>query len=203
MKKYTGAGILPIIIINNKPYFICFLMNKKITDAGGKIDNLYKDKDIDDTILNTACRELYEESAGLINIDIDDIYNNSIYFDLLYKNKYYRSYIVLVKGIDKKYYDINLKKLNIYKINPFTETNGIKLINFNYTHTNENSLLKSKLNNRLSSIFKKIIDKYDTFDNLYNILIKKINILDLKKEKNIVNTYEYYTNKKIQIKSSL
>jgi len=50
MKTYSGSGVIPITIIDNKPYFILFGLNKNIlTDAGGKIEGI-------NSIIKTASR---------------------------------------------------------------------------------------------------------------------------------------------------
>ena len=200
MKYYSGAGILPVIIYNNKPYYIVFNISKKfITDAGGK-------KEYTDDILETACRELFEESAGLIRINKNILHENSIYFDIKHKDKYYRSYIIIINKIDTKYYDKNLKKINKFNYNPFAETHGIELIDFNSIY--KSNILIDNLTNkvfiltpRLNTIIKKILKKYNNFNKLYLDLIKNIKIIRLQKKKINVKTYEYYTNTPIEIKS--
>ena len=202
MKIYTGAGILPIFIVNKKPYLITFTSSRGvITDAGGK-------KESNDTIIYTACRELFEESAGLINISEDDLNNKSVYIDIKYKNKFYRSYFIIIDNIDITYYNKNLKKLKKFKFNPFTETHGIKLMKLYDIYMNNNEIKMTSINNyklllmpRLTTIIKKILNKYDKLNLFYKELNKNVDIINLKKIKHNIKSYEYYTYKKIKIKN--
>ena len=202
MKIYTGAGILPIFILNNKPYLITFTIQRGIiNDAGGK-------KESDDTILYTACRELFEESAGLIKIDDDEVKNNSLYFDIKKNNKYYRLYTIIINNIDITYYDKNLKKFKEFNFNPFTETHGIKLMKLDSINNNNNQITLTSNNEyklllapRLNSIIKKILKKYNNLTTFYKYLKKNVDIIELKKNTLNIDSYEYYTNKKIKIKN--
>jgi hypothetical protein len=57
--RYSGAGIIPIVNINGVQHLVVFESNKGLlTDAGGRID--YNESPID-----AAVRELYEESSSL------------------------------------------------------------------------------------------------------------------------------------------
>ncbi len=190
MKTYSGAGILPLIIINKNYYFITFkLLNNLLTDAGGK-------KEEKNNVLDTACRELFEESAGLIKLDKLTVKNNSIHIDIGHKDKYYRCYIVLIDNIDKKIYQENLKKINKFLFNPFGETKDIKLIKINKILYLKKS---NKVSPRLKNIFIELL-KLSNIKKLKN-LIKTNNIIELNKIKHKIKTYEYYTNKKIIIKN--
>ncbi len=202
MKIYTGSGILPIFILNKKPYLITFTMARGIiNDAGGKKEN-------NDSISYTACRELFEESAGLINIDEDQIKNNSLYFDLKNNNKYYRLYTVIINNIDTTYYDKNLKKFKEFNFNPFTETHGIKLMKLDSIIINNNQIILTSNNDyklllapRLNAIIKKILKKYNNLNAFYKYLKKNVDIIELKKTTLNIDSYEYNTNKKIKIKN--
>ncbi len=204
MKIYTGSGILPIFILNKKPYFITFTVARGIiNDAGGK-------KEDNDTISYTACRELFEESAGLIQIDEDQIKNNSLYFDVKNKNnnKYYRLYTIIINNIDTTYYDKNLKKFKEFNFNPFTETHGIKLMKLDKINIDNNQIslisnndYKLLLAPRLNNIIKKILKKYDNLNTFYKNLKNNVDIIELKKTKINIDSYEYNTNKKIKIKN--
>jgi hypothetical protein len=173
MKTYSGAGILPIFILNKKPYLITFTSSRGIiSDAGGK-------KEKDDEVIYTACRELFEESAGLININEENLKNNSIYFDLKNDDKYYRSYFTIINYIDIKYYDTNLEKFKKFKFNPFTETYGIKLMSLNNIENDNNKIKMTTIDNyklllspRLTQIIKKVIRKYNKLNLFYKDLKK-------------------------------
>ena len=200
MKTFTGAGVLPIFILNNKPYLITFTSSRGIiSDAGGK-------KEKKDDVIYTACRELFEESAGLININEEELKNNSIYFDLKNDDKYYRSYFTIIDNIDIKYYDTNLEKFKKFNFNPFTETHGIKLMKLNDIYIDDNKIKMTSINDyklllapRLNKIIKKALKKYNKLNLLYKDLKKNINIINLKKITQDIESYEYYTYKKIKI----
>ena len=208
MKTYSGSGVIPITIIDNKPYFILFGLNKNIlTDAGGKIEGI-------NSIIKTASRELFEESAGLINIDDNILDKNSVYLDIKNKDAYYRCYFIIIKFQDnhiEKTYTDNLDKINRFKFNPFSETKNIKLISLEDTKFINNSiLLNSKLNNsklnnnihilikRTKHIFIKIHKICVDLIDFYN-KIKKIQIIKLNKKNISINTYEYKSSKQITI----
>ncbi len=200
MKIYSGAGVLPFIILNNIPYIITFTSSKGIiTDAGGK-------KEHNDSIIYTASRELFEESAGLIDVSEDDLENNSIFIDNKYNNKYYRSYFIIINNIDITYYDKNLKKFKKFKFNPFTETHGIKLMNLNNINIDNNIIKMTSIDNyklllaqRLTKIIKRVLKKYGKLTTLYKDLTKTVDIINLKKIKHNIKSYEYDTYKKIKI----
>jgi len=99
-KYFSGAGIIPIIIYNDNPYFILFSCGKGlISDAGGTNES-------NDSIEQTAMRELFEESCGIININDKDLEKKSIYLDIFNQNKnnefykkLYRVYFILIDNI--------------------------------------------------------------------------------------------------------
>ena len=200
MKIFTGSGVLPICIIDKKPYLITFTSSRGIiTDAGGK-------KEARDTILYTACRELFEESAGLIFINENDLENNSIYIDLKNDNKYYRSYFIIINDIDITYYDKNLEKFKKFNFNPFTETHGIKLMNLNNIDLDDNKIKMTSIDNyklalgsRLTHIIKRILKKYKKINIFYKNLKNNIDIIKFKKIIHNIKSYEYDTYKKIKI----
>lgn len=200
MKNYNGSGIIPLLYFENKLYFIFFIFyNNVITDAGGR-------KETGDDILETAERELYEESCGLLKLhNLDD---NYIYIDISNKGKYYRSHFIIIENIDTKYYDLNLNKIAQYKNNPFLETKGIVLIQTDFLlEKNNQYFMKNNeekyfmLSNRLKQIMKKIIKRYKSLnkfnEEIIKLLITKKN--KLKKKKINISTYEYNTHKKIKI----
>lgn len=212
MKTYSGAGVIPITIIDDKPYFVLFTYNKDIiTDAGGKIEGT-------NSIIKTATRELFEESAGLINIDDKILDENSVYLDIKNKDTYYRCYFVIIRFLDnnlEKVYIDNLEKFNKFKLNPFSETKGIKLISLENTKFINNSIfLISKVNGKVNGklnyninylikrtkdIFIKIHKKFVDFNDFYNKIKNKLKIIKLDKKNINIDTYEYNSSKKIKI----
>ncbi len=200
MKIFTGSGVLPIFILDKTPYLITFTVSRGIiSDAGGK-------KESSDNILNTACRELFEESAGLIHIDENNLENNSIYIDIKNNNKYYRSYFIIINDIDTTYYDENLEKFKKFNFNPFTETHGIKLMKLNNIDLDNNKIKMTNIDNyklilapRLTQIIKRIIKKYNKLNIFYKELKNNVDLIKLKKIKQNISSYEYDTYKKIKI----
>jgi len=208
--NYTGAGVIPIILYNDKPYFILFSCGKGvITDAGGTIE-------YNDSIEQTALRELFEESCGIININENDLKKKSVYFDIINNNKnnefykkLYRIYFILIGNInlsDLLHYYVNLKKFKKFDRNPFTETYGIHLINLDWIHYYNNDIYMNThtdkiklLNNRLKIIMKNIMNKFGNLDNFYNIVNKKIKKINLKQKKINIDTYSYKNNSKIKV----
>ena len=212
--RYSGAGIIPIIIINKKSYFILFNSSKNlITDAGGKIESKH-------SILETASRELFEESCGLISINKNIIDKNSIFLDVKnlnknseYYNKYYRVYFIIIDNIENinDFYK-NFRKFKEFGFNPFVETfkiNLIKLDKFDkfdkfdkldekiivYTINNE----IRTLNDRLTRIYNLLLEKFNSINDFNNFIKKKIKPIVLQKKIISVKTYEYNTNKNIEI----
>ena len=201
MKKYSGAGVIPIIIHNNKPYFVLFMLNKgTVTDAGGRIEH-------NTTVLDTAARELYEESAGLFNINPSVLDTNSMYLDITHKdNLYYRSYFVLFNNFDISdidYYYDNLTKIKREKHSPFSETRNICLISLDYIHIMKNQfddiviLMNDYLNKvfelsgRTGLIMRTIRDNFKDLNDFYDKISKEIKFINLKIKKTDVKTYTY------------
>lgn len=200
MTIYSGSGILPIMIINNKPYLITFLIYKNtVSDGGGKIE--------DNSVKKTAIRELYEESAGLILLNNKDLLNSVNYnISKNNNNKYYKSYILIIDKIDIKCYNKNLIKFQKHTKNPYTETKEIILLNLDNIIKYNNKLFLKDINNkiyilhdRLESIIKKIINEYGGLLNFYNYLHNKLKIIKLNKKKYNIKTYQYYTYKNLEI----
>jgi len=208
--KYTGSGVIPIIILNKKVFFILFNSSAKlITDAGGKIEDNKKP-------LETASRELFEESSGLININENILKKNSVYLNIKnldknskYFNKYYRVYFIIIDNLEKldDFY-LNFKKFKEYGFNPFVETFKINLIKFNkFLKTEKNIIVKTInnddriLNPRLTSIYNAILEKFNNFDSFYKVIESRINPIKLEKKIIEVKTYEYYTNRNIKVKN--
>lgn len=228
--KYTGSGVIPIIIIDKKTYFILFnsfarlitvgndfqiiskhknLSKQILTDAGGKIEDNKKP-------LETASRELFEESCGLININENTLKNNSVYFNIInydknskYFNKYYRIYFIIIDNIENlNDFYLNFKKFKKFSFNPFVETFKINLIKLNKFKKLENNIIVKTnnnenriLNQRLTRIYNLILNKFNNFDNFYKVIKTKINPIKLKKNIIDVKTYEYYTHRNIKVKN--
>jgi hypothetical protein len=209
-KYFSGAGIIPIIIYNDAPYFILFSCGKGlISDAGGTIE-------LNDSIEQTAIRELYEESCGIININDKDLEKKSVYLDIInqdknneFYKKLYRAYFILIDNInlsDLLHYYVNLKKFKPFDRNPFTETYGIHLIKLDWIHYyNDNIYMNTHtdklklLNMRLSIIMSTIIDIYGDLDSFYNIINNKIKKIKLNKKLINIDTYSYKNNNKINV----
>jgi len=206
MRTYSGAGVIPIIIHEDKPYFVLFMLNRGVlTDAGGSIEKK-------SSPLDTASRELFEESAGLFNIDSSILDNNSVYIDInTNSTDYYRSYITVLNNFRKQdmiYYYNNLDKIKNYNYNPFSETRGIYLISFDYIHLIDNHIYMNTdtnqvivLSTRTGRIIKKIYDKFKDLYVFYDKITKKIKKISVKKENNDAKTYTYGTHKTIDIKN--
>jgi hypothetical protein len=210
MNNYSGSGIIPIITYNKKVYFILFSCGKGlISDAGGTIES-------NDSIEQTAIRELFEESCGIININDKDLEKKSVYLDIFNQNKnnefykkLYRAYFILIDNINLSellHYYVNLKKFKPYDRNPFTETYGIHLIKLDWIHyyneyiyMNTHTDKLKLLNMRLSIIMSTIIDIYGDFDNFYDKIIKKIKKIKLNKKLINIDTYSYKNNSKINV----
>jgi len=203
--KYTGAGIIPIIIYNKIPYFILFSSGKGIiSDAGGTIENK-------DNLEDSAIRELFEESCGIIKISKNDLLKNSVYIDIInnHDKQLYRSHIIFINKIDLSdllNYYTNLKKFKKFDRNPFTETYGIHLIKIEWIHYYNNDIYMNThtdkiklLNNRLKIIMKNIMNKFGNLDNFYDIVNKKIKKINLKQKKINIDTYSYKNNNKIYV----
>jgi hypothetical protein len=205
MKKYSGAGVIPIILYKKKPYLILFMLNNgTITDAGGKIENNI-------SVINTSVRELYEESAGLFNLQSEILNNNSVYFDIKYYDTYYRIYFIIFNNFDisnMNYYYYNLEKIKKNKFNPFSETRNIHLISLDYIHFIDNNkiiLMNNHINqvfvlsNRTGEIIKKIYKKFTNLNDFYDSISKKINKINLQKKITNPISYTYEDHKKIKI----
>ena len=227
---FTGSGVIPIIIINKKPFFILFNSSVKLitvendskiiskhknlprqilTDAGGKIEDNKKQ-------IETASRELFEESSGLINIDTNILEKNSIYLNIKnldksskYFNKYYRIYFIIIENIENlNDFYLNLKKFKKFSFNPFVETFKINLIKLNKFKKQENNIVVKTnnnedriLNQRLTRIYNVILNKFNNIDNFYKVIKTKINPIKLEKQIIDVKTYEYYTHRNIKAKN--
>ena len=205
MPIYSGAGVIPIIIIDNKPHLILFMLNRgSLTDAGGRIEK-------QTSIIDTASRELFEESAGLFNISSKILDKNSVYIDITgYDTDYYRSYLIILNNFDITYidyYNSNLLKIKTEKYNPFSETRGIYLISLDNIHVIDNHTFVNTQDNqiivvsgRTSKIIQKIYDICQNFDNFYDKIIKTVKPINIKKDKTDITTYTYKDHKTIDIK---
>ncbi len=196
----SGSGIVPIFIKNEKIYIVTFLdRNNMASDAGGKVDGNHTCDDI--IIKNTAMRELFEESSGLIKISS---LKNSVSYDIKNKNNFYRIYFIIINKINFKYFDKNLEKFNQYELNPFNEMYGIKLLDMATIKFDKKDILINtieddlvKVSYRLKFVLYKVMKKYKTFKNFYEQLSIKKYIL----KKNIINidSKEYKTDKNFTI----
>jgi hypothetical protein len=123
--KIKGAGILPICKKKDKIFVLCGIgYDKKIYDFGGKIEK-------NESIINCAIREFYEESVGLLDT-YDKILNYKIYDETYCQydhNKYYKCYITIIEYIDiEKKYDKLLK----YIIKNKSLAKDMKIYNYTY-----------------------------------------------------------------------
>lgn len=201
---FSGSGIVPIFIKQNKIYIITFIdRNNMASDAGGKIEE--NDKSNLNNVKKTAIRELFEESSGLIKIkNLDE----SVYYDLVNKGTIYRIFFIIINKINPKYFDKNLKKFNEYELNPFNEMYSIKLLDMSTIKFDKKDILINtiddkiiKISPRLKFILYKIMRKFKTFENFYNNLETnlKINKINLYKKTIQIKSKEYDTDKKFII----
>lgn len=193
--NYTGSGILLIYLLNNIPYFIIIKDTYNLYgDTGGKLEeNL--------SILKNALKELYEETCGLLYIDIKKINEkNYLKIDIKYKhNSYYQTNIFIIDSkIDFDLYKKNLIKCNKFNFNPFSESIKIKLLPLSKIYIKY--IFKQKFNYRFKYILYTIIKKYSSIKKFYEEMKNKITPIYLKKSTTNAQTYEYDTNKKINIK---
>ena len=89
---FTGAGILPYTIKNNKLYFLLGENEHKgWKDFGGTRDN-------NESIINTAKREFMEETLGsiLTENELKHINLSHYYNKFVQQNEYYRIYLVFI-----------------------------------------------------------------------------------------------------------
>jgi hypothetical protein len=200
--KCSGAGVIPIFIKENKVYIVTFIDNHNMaSDAGGKVDGNYtSDEKI---IKKTALRELFEESSGLIKLKSLE---ESISFDIKNKDNFYRLFFVIINKINFKYFDKNLNKFNLYKLNPFNEMYSIKLLDTDTIKFDKKDIIVNtiynesvKISYRFKFVLYKVLHKFKTFENFFSSLKIKKHIL----KKNIldINSEEYYTHKKFKIKN--
>jgi 8-oxo-dGTP pyrophosphatase MutT (NUDIX family) len=92
-----GAGIIPVSIYNNQIYY---LLGKEASE--GKWSDFGGSKENDETPLQTAIREGYEELGGILGskADIEKLIKKNLICKLKYKH--FTSYVILVD------YDKNL-----------------------------------------------------------------------------------------------
>jgi 8-oxo-dGTP pyrophosphatase MutT (NUDIX family) len=163
-----GAGILPVTIHNNQIYYLLGkeVSVNKYSDFGGS-------KEDDETPLQTAVREGYEELSGILGskYNIEKLIKTNLIYKLTHKH--FTSYIVLID------YDNNL---------PFYFNNQFKFIKKHFPHLiDKNGMFeKSEINwftlddiknnrNKIRGFFQEIIDelllKHNYIKN--NILLRK------------------------------
>lgn len=143
-KEYIGAGLMIVDKYNNRPCVILFESTKKMgknkyyEDLGGQIDKedlkLYNY----DPLVQTAIREAFEESRGLLNFTSvyhvkPKIFNKNMFVDVENKHGYlYRSYFVCIDNdtldnVSYKDYHKNIKNLDKPDIpNVMKETTNYK-----------------------------------------------------------------------------
>jgi hypothetical protein len=158
--KHKAAGILPYAVHNKKLYFFVGKSGKdgKITDLGGKIEG-------NETPKQTAVREFYEESSGLMG-DMKYLLSKLRSKDL--KSQFivcgsYKIYIVKFKyneGIEKKYNELFDKVDTANKKPGFFEMNSIFWIE------KEDLCERSDISYRLKSILINLSKRLQKIDQL-------------------------------------
>jgi hypothetical protein len=204
---YTGAGVLVIEDYYTKDGDIepCIVLvrnksSKLYMDFGGSYENSH------DELKTTAVTELREESRNLININKKYLkhYANIPAGNINKQPTFYRSYIIKINGICKKYFDHNRKLIDKLMLNApkkWKETDRlvhIPIRNINF------SKLGIKGQNRLSDINGKIIELtrrtknilYTSESMIHNIIktkpiAKKSNIIIIKSNNFLNMTYSF------------
>ena len=158
--KHKAAGILPYTVHNKKLYFFVGKSRKdgKITDLGGKIEG-------NETPKETAVREFYEESSGLMGTK-RQLFGKLRTKDL--KSQYivcgsYKIYIVKFKyneGIERKYSELLSKVDMANKKDGFFEMDSIFWI------SSEDLGRRDDLSYRLKSILKTLSKKLEKINML-------------------------------------
>ncbi len=101
--RYSGAGIIPIVNINGVQHLVAFESNKGLlTDAGGRID--YNESPID-----AAVRELYEESSSLIKLQSDLVVQQK-HFNIPCGKTVYKIYFAEIKQLPNKEQFLQLRE---------------------------------------------------------------------------------------------
>jgi hypothetical protein len=111
-KQWSGAGV---IIVENyypkdgTPRIPCILVGRdigrgKYTDFGGHYESQHNN------LQTTSHHELREESCNLFNISPSTL-QQLPYSDSKYKDHYYRTYFVKIRGVSRKMYHKNRLKL--------------------------------------------------------------------------------------------
>jgi hypothetical protein len=107
-RNYTGAGVLIIedyYMKNGNMENCIILVRNKASGLYVDFGGVYELKD--DSLKETAQHELREESRNLFNLSKDNFVD---YVDIpADKNNYYRSYILKINGISRKYFRKNMK----------------------------------------------------------------------------------------------
>jgi len=200
MTKYSGAGIVPIILRNKRPYFVTFVDRyNTLSDAGGKIENISDENKTNENEMteHTAVRELFEESSGLLKINnLNNL--NSVHINIKCRSTYYKLYFISINSINKNHFDSNLNKFNKFKMSAFSEMYGIKLVDLdNIQFDKKDIVMKTiadetyKISYRLKMGLYQILRKHTTLYNFYNSL--KIKKIKLRKKIISVTTEEYKT----------
>ena len=111
-KIFSGAGTLIVENYkNNNKEIPSIVLCKDIRGFYSDFGGHYEEKH--NNIFKTAISETKEESANLINIKNNTIKKQD-FIDIKHENNFYRSFIIKINGISRKYFR---KNLNIIKEN--------------------------------------------------------------------------------------
>lgn len=164
-----GAGILPVTMYNDKIYY---LLGKEVSD--GKWSDFGGGKNKNETIVETAIRESYEELSGFLGSlrDMEKLIKD----DLICKIKYqkYTTFVVFIE------YNKNL---------PFYFNNHFKMIHKHFPHIIDTNGMFEKSEIRWFSIQDIISNKNYKIRDFYLNIIDELNDTHNKIERKIQNNY--------------
>lgn len=136
--KVSGAGVIMLTYVNDSIPSVILIHSKSkkaFEEPGGGSNGRTKTKD-SGNILDTARRELFEETAGVIDIRSVDMYH--YYTDTSVRRKqnkkwFYRTYFMQIDDISRIHYKYNYKKLRKNKKTPkeFLETDELIIVPLN------------------------------------------------------------------------
>ncbi len=175
--NYNGSGVIPIIKINNKFYFILFqsVIRKKnkeniIEDSGGKLE--------DTNIKISAIRELKEESSLLFNLE-----NFNKDEDIKNLNYVLTNYNITINNLDKKKYlscFVYLKEknneFNLEDLQKEFKSNMRELWKNGFSFYTENKNIVFIPINNIYSLKKDSLKIKDYLDNEYYIYERTLHI---------------------------
>ncbi len=175
--NYNGSGVIPIIKINNKFYFILFqsVIRKKnkeniIEDSGGKLE--------DTNIKISAIRELKEESSLLFNLE-----NFNKDEDIKNLNYVLTNYNISINNLDKKKYlscFVYLKEknneFNLEDLQKEFKSNMRELWKNGFSFYTENKNIVFIPINNIYSLKKDSLKIKDYLDNEYYIYERTLHI---------------------------